>query len=143
MNAKKLLCLAAAIVATAAVGQAVSPGTDADVAERTRPFGKLCLQGEDCGGEPPPAAPAPVEQALSGEEVYSQYCHTCHGTGLNDAPKLGDAEAWASRLAKGMDVLLQNTKQGFNLMPANGLCASCSDDEFIAAIDHMSVTADE
>ena len=141
LNAKKLLCLAATIAAAAALGQAVSPGTDADVRERTRPFGELCLKGEDCGGEPPPAAP--VAQASSGEDVYSKYCHTCHDTGLNGAPTIGDAEAWAPRLAKGIDALLQTTRQGLNLMPPNGLCASCSDGELKAAIDHMSVTADE
>ena len=140
-HAKKLLCLAAALVATASVGQAVAPGTVADIMERTRPFGELCLKGEECGGAPAPAAP--VAQSLSGEDVYGQFCHTCHATGLNDAPKTGDAEAWAPRLAKGIDVMLQTTREGLNLMPANGLCMNCSDDELIAAIHYMTDTAEE
>ena len=140
-HAKRILCLAAAIAATASLGQAVAPGTVADVVERTRPFGELCLKGEECGGEPAPAAPA--AQSLSGEDVYGMFCHTCHATGLNEAPKTGDAEAWAPRLAKGIDALLQTTRQGLNLMPANGLCMNCSDDELKAAIDHMTVAADE
>lgn len=134
--AKKLLCFAAAIVVTASSGQAVAPGTVADVAERTRPFGELCLKGEECGGAPAPEMP--VAQSQSGEEVYDKFCHTCHATGLNEAPKTGDAEAWAPRLAKGIDALLQTTRQGLNLMPANGLCMNCSDDELIAAIHHMT-----
>ena len=140
-NAKKLICLAATLTAVVVLGQAISPGTVADVRERTRPFGELCLKGQDCGGEPAPAALA--AQTLSGEEVYSKYCHTCHGTGLNEAPMIGDADAWAPRLAKGLDALLQTTRQGLNLMPANGLCMSCSDDELQAAIDHMLATGDE
>ena len=141
-SAKKLLCLAAALVAAVALAQAISPGTVADVRERTRPFGELCLKGQDCGGEPAPAVQG-LSGGLSGEEVYSRYCHTCHDTGLNEAPKIGDAEAWAPRLAKGNDALLQTTRQGLNLMPANGLCMSCSDDELQAAIDHMVATGDE
>ena len=140
-HAKKLICCAAAIVAVASFSQAVAPGTVADVVERTRPFGELCLKGEECGGAPAPTVP--VAQSLSGEEVYGKFCHTCHATGLNDAPKTGDAEAWAPRLAKGIDALLQTTRQGLNLMPANGLCMNCSDDELKAAIDHMTIAAEE
>ena len=145
-NAKKLLCIIATLAAAAVLAQAVSPGTVADVRERTRPFGELCLKGQDCGGETAPTAQAlsgGLTGGLSGEEVYSKYCHTCHGTGLNEAPIIGDAEAWAPRLAKGNDALLQTTRQGLNLMPANGLCMSCSDDELQAAIDHMVAAGDE
>ena len=44
----------AAFVAVLAFGQAMDPGTVADIAERTAPFGKLCLEGQDCAGAPPP-----------------------------------------------------------------------------------------
>ena len=144
-SAKNKLCLAiapiAAFVAVLAFGQTMDPGTVADIAERTAPFGKLCLEGQDCAGAP--AAEAPPAAALSGSDVYGTFCRTCHDAGLNDAPKVGDAEAWAPRLAKGNEVLLQNTKDGFNngLMPAMGLCMACSDAELQAAIDFM--TGDE
>ena len=123
------------VVAVAAWGQAVPPGTAADIRERTRPFGELCLEGEDCGGVEP--APAPPAQGLSGAEIYEKHCAACHAAGLNEAPKTGDAEAWRPRLAKGMDALLRTTREGLNLMPANGLCMTCSDDELLAAIEHM------
>ena len=135
---QKTLYLAAVAIAVLAFGQAVDPGTVADIAERTAPFGKLCLEGEDCaGGQPVAAAPA---TALSGSDVYGRFCRTCHDAGLNDAPKVGDAEAWAPRLAKGNEVLLANTKAGFNngLMPTMGLCMTCSDAELQAAIDFMT-----
>ena len=137
-RAQKVLCLAAAAVAVLAFGQAVDPGTVADIAERTAPFGKLCLEGDDCaGGQPLEAAPV---AAQSGSDVYGRFCRTCHDAGLNDAPKVGDAEAWAPRLAKGSEALLANTIEGFNngLMPAMGLCMNCSEAELQAAIDFMT-----
>ena len=136
-NIRRLLSLAAVLAAVGALAQAVPVGTYADVEERTRPFGKLCLKGEDCGVGDAPAAPV-AASALSGSDVYDRFCHTCHNTGLNEAPKLGDAEAWAPRLSKGMDALLQTTKTGLNLMPMMGLCMSCSDAELQAAIDYMT-----
>lgn len=128
--------MAAVLAAAAAFGQAVPAGTYADVEARTQPFGKLCLKGQACGAaEATPAAEAP--SALSGSDVYDRFCHTCHSTGLNEAPKIGDAEAWTPRLSKGMDALLQTTKTGLNLMPMMGLCMACSDAELQAAIDYM------
>ncbi len=133
---KQALCLAGAVIITAgAFGDAVPAGSVADIRERTRPFGKLCLEGHDCGGMEA-TAPAPTT-GLSGSDVYGKFCRTCHETGLNEAPKVGDAAAWEPRLSKGAEVLLQTTKTGLNLMPAKGLCMSCSDAELQAAIDYM------
>ena len=138
-SAKNKLCFAiAAFVAVLAFGQTMDPGTVADIAERTAPFGKLCLEGQDCAGDP--SAEAPPVAASSGSDIYGRFCRACHDAGLNDAPKVGDAEAWAPRLRKGNETLLRNTKDGFNngLMPAMGLCMSCSDAELQAAIDFMT-----
>ena len=84
-------------------------------------------------------APAPVmdEMAL-GEKIYGEYCFSCHTPGLNGAPKLGDAEAWAPRVAKGEALLLQATIEGIPpAMPPRGICMSCSDEELAAAIKFM------
>lgn len=134
-KARKLAGAAAALAAVVTLAQAVPVGTVADIRERTMPFGKLCLQGEPCASEAP-APPAPA--AMSGSDVYGRFCHTCHATGLNEAPKTGDAEAWAPRLAKGMEAMLQTTKTGLNLMPVMGLCMACSDEELQAAIEYMT-----
>jgi len=136
-SVKQLLALLAAGIAAAALGQAVPAGPFADVDERTQPFGTLCLQGEDCAGEQDAAPPPVAAAAASGSETYGKFCRACHETGLNEAPKLGDAEAWAPRLAKGMDALLATTKTGLNVMPPMGLCMSCSDDELRDAIDYL------
>ena len=74
---------------------------------------------------------------MSGEQVYSTFCFACHTTGVSGAPLLGDAAAWEPRLAKGMDVLMANTVNGINVMPAKGTCMACSDAELQAAVDYM------
>lgn len=80
------------------------------------------------------AAPQPHP----GEEVYENFCFSCHTPGLSGAPKLGDVDAWAPRIAKGPELLLTTTKEGIPpAMPAMGLCMRCTDEELNAAIDYM------
>ena len=71
-------------------------------------------------------------------EKYNMYCIACHAAGTAGAPKTGDADAWASRLANGMDALVESTKEGMGAMPPRGLCMDCTDDEFKALITYMS-----
>ncbi|MCK4704311.1 MAG: cytochrome c5 family protein [Gammaproteobacteria bacterium] len=83
---------------------------------------------------------APVQQAaLSGEQIYKKSCVNCHGTGVANAPKLGDAVAWAPRIAKGNDALYNSAKKGVpgTAMMAKGTCMTCSDEELDAAVDFM------
>ena len=78
-------------------------------------------------------------QAADGEAVYNKVCHTCHAMGVANAPKLGDKEAWAPRIAQGMDVLYTvsiNGKPG-TAMVARGTCGDCTDDDLKAAVDYM------
>jgi cytochrome c5 len=75
--------------------------------------------------------------AASGEETYNTYCHVCHAAGVAGAPKFGDKEAWAPRIAQGMDVLLQSATNGKNAMPPKGTCMSCTEDDLKAAIGYM------
>ena len=69
---------------------------------------------------------------------YQTACFACHSTGAAGAPKTGDAAAWAPRLEKGMEALLQSIKNGLNAMPPTGLCPDCTDDEYKALIEYMS-----
>lgn len=68
---------------------------------------------------------------------YNKSCGICHGTGVANAPKFGDAAAWQPRLAKGMDALLASVKNGLNAMPPKGMCMDCSDADYKALIDYM------
>lgn len=106
------------------------------VSDRTKPVGEVCMAGEPCAA--PAAAPAAGGEARSGEQVYSTKCFTCHATGAAGAPKLGDAAAWAPRVAeRGVDGMYASALKGFQAMPAKGLCMDCSDDEIKAAVDHI------
>jgi cytochrome c5 len=54
------------------------------------------------------------------------------------APKKGDQAAWKPRLEQGTDVLVKHVTEGFNAMPARGLCMDCSAEDYKAVIDWMS-----
>lgn len=69
---------------------------------------------------------------------YNQYCVACHAAGVAGAPKTGDTDAWAERLADGMDNAIAIAKKGLNAMPPMGLCMDCTDDDFKEIIEFMS-----
>ena len=82
--------------------------------------------------------PAAANAERTGEEVYKTKCFVCHDSGIAGAPKLGDAAAWAPRIAKGADALLATAKSGILAMPPKGTCMDCTDAELTAAIEHMT-----
>lgn len=86
-----------------------------------------------------------AEQARPGDarlaSIYDRSCVTCHGT-RSAAPLAGFEPAWRPRLKQGMDVLLQHARDGFNGMPAKGLCTDCTDDDLRALIAFMSSSHD-
>lgn len=83
------------------------------------------------------AAAAPALSADAGKNLYDKSCVTCHAAGVAGAPKLGDKAAWAPRLAKGDDALLQSTINGLNAMPPRG-ASTANDDELKAAVEYMT-----
>ena len=72
---------------------------------------------------------------------YDKSCKVCHDAGAAGAPKTGDADAWAPRMAKGMEVLVASVNQGLNAMPPKGMCFDCSDEDYAALIEYMSAPA--
>ena len=83
-------------------------------------------------------ADASASSEHPGKQTYEAYCFSCHAVGLSGAPKLGDVEAWAPRIAKGIDLLLAATIEGVPpAMPARGICSSCSDEELRQSIEYM------
>jgi len=110
---------------------------DAEIAERIKKAGEVCIEGHDCG-----AVLAPTMVATSGggnvESNYKKSCATCHNAGVAGAPKFGDAAQWEPRLAKGLDVLYASSINGMPpAMPQKGMCFSCSDDDLRALVDYM------
>lgn len=82
------------------------------------------------------AAPA-LAAERSGKEVVDTVCATCHASGKDGAPKLGDKAAWSQRAAKGLDKLTQNAITGVRNMPAHGGQAALSDIEMSRAVGYM------
>ena len=76
----------------------------------------------------------------AGEEVYKAQCIACHGSGAAGAPKLGDAAAWAPRIATGYDTLLTSALKGKNAMGAQG-GGDFQDVEIGRAVVYMTAAA--
>ena len=127
----------ATLVAFSASAADLTDAQRAAIEERINPVGEVCMQGDNsCGGA---AAAVASSGPRSGEDVYNAACMACHSTGAAGAPKLGDAVAWADRIAKGNDVLYSSGINGIagTGMMAKGGCMNCSDEEVSAAVDYM------
>ena len=130
--------LIATLLACTAFAVDLSDSQRAEIEERIRPVGEVCLQGDSsCGGAATTASSGP----RSGEDVYNSACMACHSTGAGGAPKVGDVAAWADRIAKGNDALYASGINGVagTGMIAKGGCMACSDEEITAAVDFMVV----
>jgi len=91
-------------------------------------------------------SPLPMESAAlhglaTGEKVYRNTCSLCHRLGVRGAPRLGDTEDWALRLAQGNETLYGHSISGYRgskgSMPSRGSNARLSEDEVKAAVDYM------
>jgi len=88
------------------------------------------------------STPEAVAARLTGPEVYNEICISCHAApGVGGAPALGDDDAWAARIAQGMDTLIDHALHGYSgstgIMPRKGGRVDLSDEEIIAAIEYM------
>lgn len=79
-----------------------------------------------------------VKAEKTGEEVVNGSCAMCHGTGMMESPKLGDAGQWEPRIAQGYDTLVDNAINGIRNMPAKGGNAALSDKEIARAVAYMA-----
>jgi cytochrome c5 len=105
--------------------------------------GSLALAGCSPAAPPAPARNAAQLEALRPADtrladLYERACFLCHARVGSGAPLVGDAAAWAPRLAKGTPALVSQVKAGLGGMPARGLCPDCSDADFGALIAFMS-----
>ena len=80
---------------------------------------------------------ATAQAGDKGEEIYKTKCAVCHASGAAGAPKVGDKEAWAPRIAQGDEALMQAVMNGKNAMPPKGTCMDCSEEDLKAAMHYM------
>jgi cytochrome c5 len=95
---------------------AFAASENADVVlERLKHPASVCVMGDPCSenlGKAPVAA-----AARTGDQVFNG--------------------AWAARVDQGMETLVKHAIEGYNAMPARGLCADCSDQEIADAVAYM------
>lgn len=117
--------------------EAVAPQsmTEKDIAERIKPVAQAYI-----GEAPIVVASAAVEETETvggGQQIVTQVCSMCHGSGMMNSPKLGDIAQWAPRIEKGIDTLHDHAINGYNMMPARGGRPDLSDDDIKSAVDYM------
>lgn len=103
----------------------------------------LCLAQIGCVGEPQPSdsdviraeSLRPPDAQLAAK--YERSCIVCHAVRAG-APMAGFEPAWKARVVKGHALLLAHARDGFNAMPAKGLCSDCSDEDLSQLIHFMS-----
>lgn len=133
MSKKLAAVLALVWLGVALTANALSEQQTAEIEERIKPAGSVCLEGDnECG-----AVAAASGGAKSPEDIYNANCMACHATGAAGAPKMGDAAAWSPRIAQGADTLYSHAINGLNGMPPKGLCMSCSEDDIKAVVDYI------
>lgn len=106
---------------------------------RIAKVGALNLAGQAAATQTASAEAAAAPAAAATGEVpalYKKSCAMCHGTGAGGAPKVGDKDAWAPRIATGMDELMKVAINGRGGMPARG-GTKASDDELKTVVEYM------
>ena len=125
----------------AAVTTAGPATTQASGAATTQGGGAATTAAAAAVTKAAPAAGGSVDLA-AGEKLYKSACFVCHDAGIAGAPKLGNKEEWAPRLAQGNDTLIKHSIDGYTgltgVMPPRG--ASTASDEELANAVHFMVS---
>jgi cytochrome c5 len=101
--------------------------TPESVSARIQPVGRLEF-----------GAPSAAPGARTGESIVKATCATCHQAGVANAPKIGDAKAWAPHIKQGLKNMVASATKGKGAMPPRGGDASLTDDEVARAIVYMA-----
>lgn len=78
-----------------------------------------------------------IVHARTGGQLVKAKCIECHQTGKNGAPRIGDRDAWTSRVSRGLDAVIASGIHGRGAMPARGGMPDLSDAEMRAAVVYM------
>jgi len=85
----------------------------------------------------PPSAETGSETVMTGRDAYVKVCAECHDEGKDDAPRIGDPDAWVGRSSLWEAVLFEHAEEGFFDMPPRGSDVGISDDTVSAAAEYM------
>jgi cytochrome c5 len=101
--------------------------TPESVAARIQPVGRVEF-----------GAPSAPPGARTGESIVKTTCATCHQAGVANAPRIGDAKAWAPHIREGLKGMVATAIKGKGAMPPRGGDASLTDDEIGRAVVYMA-----
>ena len=76
--------------------------------------------------------------ARNAADIVKGTCAACHQTGAANAPKLGDAAAWAPRIKTGVNAMVQSVIKGKGAMPPKAGDASLTENEIHNAVVLMA-----
>jgi len=133
MNYRITLLITAVLMTLSVAGCGGSDGSDQSPGIEPNLLGES-LVGKSLVGE---GIAVTVDSARVAR-LWSQSCALCHVTGVAGAPRSGNVDDWAPRLATGKPLLLKHTIEGYNNMPPLGYCMACTEADFSALIDLMA-----
>jgi len=130
-----LLSFLVPIIAIVLLVQLVLSGTRADpnalapeaIEQRIQPVARLEF-----------GVPGAAAGERSADQIVKTQCATCHQAGVANAPKFGDAAAWAPRIKTGLNAMVQSVIKGKGAMPPKAGDASLTEGEIHAAVVLMA-----
>ncbi|EPE38005.1 c-type cytochrome [Candidatus Photodesmus anomalopis] len=103
------------------------------IIDRIKPVGNVYIEVKNKLAEQKEV----VSKIRDASSIYNTFCIACHASGVSGAPRFGNVNDWASRIAQGKQIMQDNVIKGLNAMPEKGLCMDCSDDELLQVIEYM------
>jgi cytochrome c5/cytochrome c553 len=93
--------------------------------------------GESSAAGPTMQLPKPLTPE-QGKDVYEHQCSSCHTSGSNGAPKMGDYAAWTPILQQDFVTIYRNVTGNHSGHPPHAGCTSaCTDAEVKAALEYL------
>jgi cytochrome c5 len=90
-----------------------------------------------------PEMKAQVKRSMAlsnGMKLYGQACFSCHNTGRNGAPRLGDGLAWDTRKKQSVETLVKHVVEGHGRMIVKGGSGVQSTKEVESMVKYMLST---
>ena len=116
-------------------------GTDSGTVDRVKAVGQINLASSTAASNATTQVASTATPIIDVEKIYNGGCVACHGAGVAGAPRVGDRDAWAERIDKGVTTLYANAINGLQgssgVMPAKGGNPALSDDQMKAVVDYM------
>lgn len=77
------------------------------------------------------------EKNASGAHIYKEVCAACHNSGVANAPKIGDINAWKKLISEGQIIITAHGYVGVRAMPPRGGKEELSVEQFAEALTYM------